>query len=183
MRRIIFLLWICCLSLSPSAFAMGSSQHSHTYHSKSAKKSKAKKSKSSSNKAVHVSGYTKKDGTYVAPYDRAEPGTGAGRESSAASAFTTRMPYHPNHIASGFTADPSVRLDKHGKIKRSAAARDAFKRGHPCPATGRRTGSCPGYVIDHVQPLECGGADAPSNMQWQTVAEGKAKDKTERYCR
>ena len=41
----------------------------------------------------------------------------------------------------------------------------------------------PGYVIDHVNPLECGGADAPSNMHWQTIADGKAKDKTERYCR
>jgi hypothetical protein len=37
-----------------------------------------------------------------------------------------------------------------------------------------------GYVVDHVKPLECGGADAPSNMQWQTVAAGKAKDKTRR---
>ncbi len=43
--------------------------------------------------------------------------------------------------------------------------------------------SCPGYVIDHVKRLECGGADDPSNMQWQTVAEGKAKDRTERNCR
>jgi len=42
----------------------------------------------------------------------------------------------------------------------------------------------PGYVIDHIQPLACGGADTPSNMQWQTVAEAKAKDKTERIgCR
>jgi hypothetical protein len=23
----------------------------------------------------------------------------------------------------------------------------------------------PGYVIDHVKPLECGGADLPGNMQ------------------
>jgi hypothetical protein len=35
-------------------------------------------------------------------------------------------------------------------------------------------------VVDHIQPLACGGADAPSNMQWQTKAEGKAKDKWER---
>ena len=41
----------------------------------------------------------------------------------------------------------------------------------------------PGYVIDHVKPLECGGADDPANMQWQTIADGKAKDKTERSCR
>jgi hypothetical protein len=37
-----------------------------------------------------------------------------------------------------------------------------------------------GYVVDHIKPLACGGADDPANMQWQTVAEGKAKDKWER---
>jgi hypothetical protein len=39
-------------------------------------------------------------------------------------------------------------------------------------------------VIDHVRPLACGGADDPSNMQWQTIEEGKAKDKWELkvYC-
>jgi hypothetical protein len=73
----------------------------------------------------------------------------------------------------------------HGhRIHRSAAAKDSFKRGHPCPSTGRGSGACPGYVIDHVQPLACGGADAPSNMSWQTTADGKAKDRVERRgCR
>lgn len=37
-----------------------------------------------------------------------------------------------------------------------------------------------GYVVDHIKPLACGGCDVPSNMQWQTIAEGKAKDKIER---
>jgi hypothetical protein len=70
------------------------------------------------------------------------------------------------------------------KIHRSAGARQNFKQLHPCPATGRSTGKCPGYVIDHVTPLACGGADHPSNMQWQSVAEAKAKDKWERKgCR
>ena len=69
---------------------------------------------------------------------------------------------------------------RHGRIRRSAAAKDAFKREQPCPSTGRRSGACPGYVIDHVKPLACGGADDPLNMQWQTIAEGKAKDKWER---
>jgi hypothetical protein len=78
---------------------------------------------------------------------------------------------------------PAPMRDARGRIKRSAAAKNAFKRQQPCPSTGRGTGSCPGYVIDHVKPLECGGADAPANMQWQTVADGKAKDKTERSCR
>jgi hypothetical protein len=38
----------------------------------------------------------------------------------------------------------------------------------------------PGYVVDHIKPLACGGADVPSNMQWQTIAAAKAKDKVER---
>lgn len=77
-----------------------------------------------------------------------------------------------------------TRSYSHGRIHRSAAAKNEFKREHPCPSTGRSSGSCPGYVIDHVNPLACGGADAPSNMQWQTTAAGKAKDKTERVaCR
>lgn len=63
---------------------------------------------------------------------------------------------------------------------RSAAARDAFKHSSPCPATGSTHGACSGYVIDHIIPLACGGADRPSNMQWQTTAEAKAKDRWER---
>jgi hypothetical protein len=37
----------------------------------------------------------------------------------------------------------------------------------------------PGYVIDHIQALKHGGADKPSNMQWQTKEEAKAKDRWE----
>jgi hypothetical protein len=37
-----------------------------------------------------------------------------------------------------------------------------------------------GWVVDHIVPLACGGADSPSNMQWQTDAAAKAKDKVER---
>lgn len=62
---------------------------------------------------------------------------------------------------------------------RSAVAKAEFKRLHPCPANGHRSGACPGYVIDHVIPLACGGADAPSNMQWQDVAAAKEKDRWE----
>ena len=66
------------------------------------------------------------------------------------------------------------------RIKRSQSAKVEFKHEHPCPASGARKGPCKGYVIDHINPLACGGADAPLNMQWQTIAEGKAKDKWER---
>jgi len=34
-------------------------------------------------------------------------------------------------------------------------------------------------VKDYVVPLACGGPDASSNMQWQTRADAKAKDKWE----
>ena len=70
------------------------------------------------------------------------------------------------------------------KTHRDHRAMAAFKHDHPCPATGRSKGPCKGYVIDHINPLACGGADRPSNMQWQTTAEAKAKDKWERKaCR
>lgn len=64
--------------------------------------------------------------------------------------------------------------------KRSAGAVADFKRANPCPANGAPKGPCKGYVIDHIKPLACGGADRPENMQWQTVADAKLKDKWER---
>ena len=76
-------------------------------------------------------------------------------------------------------ADPGVPRDHRGRVARSAAAKRAFRHHHPCPATGQSRGICPGYVIDHVQPLKRGGRDAPENMQWQTVQDAKIKDRTE----
>jgi hypothetical protein len=63
---------------------------------------------------------------------------------------------------------------------RDPAQVTAFKAKHACPATHKIQKTCPGYVVDHIIALDCGGKDAPSNMQWQTVAAGKAKDKVER---
>jgi hypothetical protein len=62
---------------------------------------------------------------------------------------------------------------------RSTSVKHEFQLTHPCPATGLATGACPGYVKDHIVPLVCGGPDTPSNMQWQTTREAKAKDKWE----
>jgi hypothetical protein len=73
----------------------------------------------------------------------------------------------------------AIHRDAHGRIERSEAARAAFKREHPCPATHLPTGPCPGYIIDHVIALKRGGTDNPANMQWQTVDEAKAKDRVE----
>ena len=66
-------------------------------------------------------------------------------------------------------------------VKRSAKAKYDFRKEHICPSPGgTRFGRCDGYVIDHIVPLCAGGADAPHNMQWQTVPDAKQKDKLER---
>lgn len=67
---------------------------------------------------------------------------------------------------------------------RSKTVRAEFQRLYPCPSTEKPRGACPGWVVDHVVPLCAGGADAPRNMQWQTVEDAKAKDREERKsCR
>lgn len=69
----------------------------------------------------------------------------------------------------------------HGRDMRERAA---FKRANPCPSTGLRRGSCPGFVVDHIRPLCAGGADRPGNMQWQERTEAARKDVEERReCR
>jgi hypothetical protein len=66
-----------------------------------------------------------------------------------------------------------VERDSHGRVKRSEEAKKEFMKQSGYPH-GR-----PGYVVDHIIPLKRGGADSPSNMQWQTIEEAKQKDKWE----
>lgn len=76
-----------------------------------------------------------------------------------------------------------------GNIIRRSDVRTAFKRVHSCPVTGLRHGACPGWAIDHIIPLYCGGCDSVSNLQWLPTAIKSAagtlpKDRWERqiYC-
>lgn len=67
---------------------------------------------------------------------------------------------------------------------RSARAKREFRAAQPCPSAHATRTTCPGFVIDHIVPLCAGGADAPRNMQWQSVAEAKKKDRDEHaQCR
>jgi hypothetical protein len=79
---------------------------------------------------------------------------------------------------------PEATLLAASHIERSAKQVRAFRAANPCPATNEARGACPGFVVDHIVPLCAGGADHPQNMQWQTVAAAKAKDREEHaQCR
>ena len=107
MKRLLsFLLVLLCIF--PAAIAKGTSGRS------------SRSGRSSASKTEHVSGYYRKDGTYVRSYDRSAPGTASGASSYSASAT-----YTCNHLAQGFTADSSVQRNGHGKIKRSRVSTDA----------------------------------------------------------
>lgn len=105
-----------------------------------------------------------------APKSSAAARASARRNSSASTQKSA--PASPKAV-------PGVARDSHGRIARSQRAKNDFKKQSPCPSTGRSSGACPGYVVDHVKPLKRGGADHPSNMQWQTAQAAKQKDKTE----
>ena len=72
------------------------------------------------------------------------------------------------------TSASTQRRDAKGRFVRSETVKRDFMRMTRFPK-GR-----PGYIVDHIIPLACGGLDATSNMQWQSVAAAKAKDATER---
>lgn len=114
---------------------------------------------------THVKGYYRKDGTYVHPHERKSPSSTSTKKPPTVRESLKKPPAHVG-------ADGIAR-DSHGRIERSESAKREFmkKTGYP---NGR-----PGYVVDHIIPLARGGADDPSNMQWQTIEEAKLKDKVE----
>ena len=112
---------------------------------------------------------------FAAPSVTLARGHSSGGFHAAASHGSSRHSNGGNHS----NRAQGVPRNAHDRIARSAKAKDTFKHAHPCPSTGRKSGACPGYVIDHMRPLKRGGQDAPDNMQWQTTAAARLKDKTE----
>ncbi len=65
-------------------------------------------------------------------------------------------------------------------LARLVPPKTAFRRANPCPATGLTSGPCPGYVIDYINPIACGGTNTLMNLQWDTVEQAKVLRKWER---
>lgn len=86
---------------------------------------------------------------------------------------------HTHHIKHTHHTKRTTHANRSTHKARSTTARARFQRANPCPATGKRTGACPGYVVDHKVPIKRGGPDSPANMQWQTREAAKAKDRIE----
>jgi hypothetical protein len=156
MRRLLAFVVSCGLVSAPPALAKGA-RSSGGHHSSSAHSSGSHKAKSGSTATTKSARRPKR--VHVAAH---------------ATTGGTHVRAHTRAAPRRCAACPR---DRHGRILRSPEARREFMRRSGYPH-GRN-----GYVIDHRVPLECGGSDAPSNMQWETRAEAKAKDRTEARCR
>lgn len=131
-------------------------------------------------KKVYVHSYTKKNGTVVSAHSYIRKnGTTVSthyRNYSGTSHYSLRS-YDPPRLyhspRSHLSYPTTATRNNNGRLKRSEAAKREFMRltGYPHGRTG--------YVIDHIIPLKKGGCDCPSNMQWQTIFDGKQKDKWE----
>jgi hypothetical protein len=76
-------------------------------------------------------------------------------------------------FASTASALIDPRCSVHAPHRSASVLRD-FDR-----ATGR-VGGWPGHIRDHICPLACGGTDSVANLQWQSLAEARKKDRFER---
>ncbi len=130
LRRLFWVPLLLVAALSLSADAARTRIHS-SYGVKSSRSSQ-------NSRSGYVRGYVRKDGTYVPPHIRSLSGTGYPARRSS------RPAYRSSRDIDLFQRTTT------GRIKRSTAAKDSFKRQQPCPSTGRGSGSCPGYVIDHI---------------------------------
>jgi hypothetical protein len=165
MKKLLFVTLLMVGLICPFSFAKGGHSSGYPGHS-----------------GVSVKGYFKSNGTYVTPYQRSTPDSTPANNWSSKSDSNSLPAIDNNPILYSGIADKKdaaysrksvvygIQRDANGQITRSSAARAEFMRETGFP-DGR-----PGYIVDHITPLYKGGADLPSNMQWQTVEEAKKKD-------
>ena len=111
---------------------------------------------------------------------RQEAGAGNRVRSGAA---TSGADINPTLLAAAAAIAVSVWVP-YDAFARDKRVPQEFQQRHPCPSTGKYTGGCPGWERDHIIPLCRGGADHPSNMQWLTIEQHRAKTRGDvRSCR
>lgn len=78
-----------------------------------------------------------------------------------------------------------IKRNAKGEIIRRTDVLRAFQAIHPCPSTGKTTGACPGWAIDHVIPLNNNGRDSLINLQWlpNVLKSGKGRYPKDRWER
>src|ERR1043165_4173406 len=123
LRQLLSILIFCVLTVTPALSQRGGGRGG-SHSSGRSSGSRSSSSKSSAPKTVHVGGYYRKDGTYVPPYNRSEPGTANSTNSGSASTSTAGT----SSSNSARTRSVSSDRDKHGKIKRSEEAKREFIR-------------------------------------------------------
>ena len=71
--------------------------------------------------------------------------------------------------------------DASGVIIRRADVIYAYRKIHPCPATGKLgMGACTDWALNHNVSLACGGCDSVSNLMWMRADAKKIVDGYER---
>lgn len=79
----------------------------------------------------------------------------------------------PTPVSNTGAANTGAANDTIEEIKTGSEGRTEFmkKSGHPF--------GWPGYIVDYIVPLDKGGCDCSSNMQWITIEAAKAQGKLE----
>lgn len=78
----------------------------------------------------------------------------------------------------------SLCMQAEAKSYRDPKIRAEFQRLNPCPnkewqirpgTQGGRRGACPGWQVDHIEPLCSGAKDELQNLQWLSVEQHRLK--------
>ena len=96
--------------------------------------------------------------------------TSSGRAFTPTAHMISRLSgfsYHTAHAATGFLGarDASGRIIRNEATKREFMQSSGYQHGRP------------GYVVAPINPLKTGGTDTAANMEWQSVANAKARDR------